>query len=108
MKCFFLTFYFLENELCEIQEFFFDGGFGPLFFFFFFLTTKKKAKNWAQPIGLCVKSEFTYLWARVFETNLFFFLALLSSIFSLQETTCESKNPGGTHILRHVYRDVPF
>ena len=54
-----------------MQEFLVYGVFDPLFFSapsqpvsFFFLTTKKKAKKWAQRIGLCSKSEFTYLRAR--------------------------------------------
>ena len=85
-------FFFLENELCKMQEFFFYGIFDQLFFFFltaslpfffffaiFSLTTKKrnKPKNWARRIGLCSKSEFTYLYARVCETNLIYFLGLI-------------------------------
>ena len=74
--------------------------FWPTFFFFFFFAAswpiffiwqkqtkkqnknktkqkkkkkkKKKAKNWARRVGLCGKSESTYLCVQVCETNSFF------------------------------------
>ena len=88
---FFLSFFFfLENEQCEMQEFFSYSVFGPLFFplsgHFFFtfspLVIEKKAKYWAHPdqhVGLCGKSESTYLCAQVREASPFFFLALLEA-----------------------------
>ena len=74
-KCyaFFFFFFFLENEQC---------GWGNSFFIvflahFFFSNNqkkKKKAKNLAQRVGLCSKSD-SHTYARGFVRQTFFFLA---------------------------------
>ena len=55
------------------------------FLAFFPPATKKNAKNWAQRVGLGGKSQSTYLWARVCETNLFFYpwsnMCIFNTIF---------------------------
>ena len=72
-------FFFKENEHCETLEFFFIVLLAHFSFLFFFAALqpifslfswqqkkkKKKAKNWAPRVGLCGKSEFTYLCAWV-------------------------------------------
>ena len=47
----FLCFVLLQNEQCEMWEFFFYCVFGPLFFQYFFLATEKKNKNFARRLG---------------------------------------------------------